>query len=72
MSADEAVTKRFHGINQEVSEDGLYYIFYEFRSVVFKPLPFLIGSDSFVGDRFPAKLIFTDVGLDVGQLSAGW
>ena len=65
VPTDEAVRECFHGIHQEVSGDGLHYILDKSRTITFKPLPFLISSDSFISDGFATKLILTDVRLDV-------
>ena len=72
MPTDEAMRKGFNGIHQEISGDCLNYIFDKFWIITFKPLPFFIGSDSFIGDGLATELILADVRLDVGQLPARW
>lgn len=68
---DEAVPEGFHGVAEDVPADGLDDIFHKFRSVGVDALPFLCGTYAFIGDGFPAELIDTYAGLDIGQPPAG-
>ena len=67
MAYDEAEGKVLHGEAQEISGDCLDDVFYEFWTVGFYALPFLVCAGAFVGDRFAAETVFSDSGLDIGE-----
>ena len=67
MAADEAEGQVLHREAEEVAGDCLDDVFHELRTVGFDPLPFFVGSDSLIGDGFPAETIFFHLWLDVGE-----
>ena len=70
MTDDEAVPECFHGIAEDVAADSLDDVLHELRTIRFDAFPFLCRTDSFVGDRFTAILVFSDTGLHVGEQTA--
>lgn len=67
VTDDEAVPERFHGVTENVAADGLDDILHELWTVGFDTFPLFCGTDSFIGYRFAAILVFSDVGLHVGE-----
>ena len=70
VSDDEAVAEGLHGIAEYVAADVLDNILHEFRTVGFDAFPFLCGAHAFVGNGFPAELVFSDTGLHICQIAA--
>jgi len=70
VSDDEAVPESFHSVAEDVPADSLHDVLNELRTVGFDSFPFLCGTNTFVGDGFAAKLIFTDTGLHIGEQTA--
>lgn len=71
VAADETMGKRPHGIHQDIPGNRLDDVFHKLGAVTFNPLPFLICSHAFIGDRFTAKTVLANPGLDVGKPPAG-
>lgn len=69
MSDDEAVAEGLHGIAEYVAADRLYDILHKLRTVGFDALPLLCGAYAFVGDGFPAELVFSDTRLHISQIT---
>lgn len=67
MTYDKMGGQVLHGEAQEISGDCLDDVFYEFWTVGFYTLPFLVCAGAFIGDGFSAETVFSDPGLDVGQ-----
>ena len=72
MSNNEAVGECLHGIHQQISCNSLNDVFYKFRSIAFKPVPFLLSVNAHICNRFTAKLILSNVWLCVSKSSAAW
>lgn len=70
MAHDEAGGQVLHGKAQEIPGDCLDDVFHEFWTVGFYALPFFGCSGAFVGDGFPAETVFSDTGLNVGEMAA--
>ena len=70
MTDDKAVPEGFHGVAEDIAADCLDDILNELRTVRFDAFPFLCGSDTFIGNRFAAKLILADTRLHVGEPSS--
>lgn len=66
-----AVLESLHGVAENILGNCLHYIFHELGPVAFNTLQFLGSSDTFTGNTLTAKLVHADVGLYVGELSAG-
>ena len=71
MHHDGAAAQGLHGIAEDVSGCGLHNVFHELWPVGIKALPFLSGTDAFIGDTLAAELVNADLGFYIGQLSAG-
>lgn len=70
VTDNHAVRECAHGITQDVTADSLYDILYEFWTIAFDTLPFFIGTDTFIGDGFPAKLVFTNLWFYIAEISS--
>ena len=70
MTYNKAERKVLHGKAQEIPGYCLNDVFYEFGTVGFYALPFLVCASAFVGDRFTAETVFSDPGLYVGEQAA--
>ena len=66
MPDDKTMAKSFHSVAENVAADGLDDILHEFRSVGFNAFPLLRRANTFIGDRFSAKLIGANPGLHIG------
>ena len=71
MSHDKAVGEGVHGVTKDVTGYSLHDVLHEFRTVGFDAFPLLGGADAFVGDRLAAELVFTELWLHIGKVSAG-
>ena len=67
---DEAVSEGIHGVCQNIHGHRLDEIFRDLRPIGLQPGP-LPQVDSLVGHALGAKVVHADVGLDVGEPSAG-
>ena len=63
---DEAVSKRLHGVCEDVPRNSLDNVFDELWSVGFDAAPFP-GIHTFIGDRLRAEPIHTHLGLHIAQ-----
>lgn len=72
MANDKAMGKGSDGIHQNIAADCLDNVFHKFRTVTFDSFPFLCRTNTFVSDRFTAKLVFTDLRLYIGEGTSGW
>ena len=68
---DGAAAQGLHGVAEDVSGSSLYNVFHELGTVGIKALPFLSGTDAFIGDTLAAEFVNPDLGFYIGQLSAG-
>ncbi len=68
---DLFVFEVLHGVSEEVSSGCLDDVFDKLRPVGFNSLPPLIHSDTLIGDRCAAELVFSELGFHVRQASAG-
>ena len=70
VTDDEAVPESLHGVAEDVAADGLDDILHELWTVGFDTFPLFCGTDSFIGYRFAAILVFSDAWLHVGEQAA--
>lgn len=64
---DLFVFEVLHGVSEEVSSGCLDDVFDKLRPVGFNSLPPLIHSDTLIGDRCAAELVFSELGFHVRQ-----